>query len=189
MEQAETFDSKGARREMKTLITLAVIIVMAVCGTAAVAADFTCTPQQVGANWMYTVTNNHASLDVVEWCVRWSANDTTNAALSLANFTHADASYISVPSQWFRTDADDEPRCWTDDLAYGGAPIMHGGGQKSFTLAFKPGATLPSLFKVAYVQGSTFMWSDCMSIPEPGSIAILLSGLVGSGLFLRRKSA
>jgi len=178
---------------MKSLVAvLSVIIVLATCG-AAIAADFTCTPSKAGDQWTYTLRNDHPTYDIVEWRLLWNANDTLNEPLAAANFTRANASYIAKPTSWDRSDDPTEPRWWTDDAPYG-QPILHASGaagQKSFTIVYKsPTSTPAPLFKVAYVTGGNFTWSSAMNVvPEPGSIVALLSGLVGSGLFLRRKSA
>lgn len=191
----QIFALKGARREMKTLVTtIVVIIVLAVCGTAALAADFVCTPSKIGDQWTYTLRNNHASYDIVEWRLCWDANDAINAPIAAANFTRANASYIAKPTAWDRSDDPTEPRWWTDDAMWGGQPILRASGaagQKSFTIVYKSPTSVPAgMFKVGYVVSNSFQWSSAMNVvPEPGSIAILLSGLAGTGLFLRRKIA
>lgn len=178
---------------MKTLLTtIAVIIVLAVCATTALAADFVCNVTKSGDQFTYILQNNHATIDIVEWRLLWDANEAVNGPLATANFTRANASYIAKPTAWDRSDDVTEPRWWTDDAMWGGQPIMHNSGaagQKSFTIVYKTPTSVPArLFKVGYVSGGYFQWSDAMNVvPEPGSIAVLLSGLVGTGFFLRRK--
>lgn len=181
---------------MKTLvISITAILILAVLGTAALAVDFVCTRQKIGDQFTYTLKNNSTTVDIVEWRLAWDANDALNAPLAAANFTRADASYISTPAQWFRSDDPTEPRWWTDDLVYGGAPIMKNGGQKSYTIVYKTSSSLEaSLFKVGWAtSGGGFVWSSAMTvdgvppIPEPGTIAVVLSGLAGAGLLFRRR--
>jgi len=169
---------------MKTLVTaLMAIVVMAVCGTA-LAADFVVTQTQVGGNWKYTLQNNHASWDVVEWCLRWSCDDAENDALSALYFNPVDASYISLPANWERAGGT-EPH-FTTYLS--SAAVKHGGNQKDFTIVYKPNAVLPTLFQVGCEQNGQWVgWSDCMPIPEPSSVVALISGLIGSGVLIRRK--
>ncbi len=184
---------------MKTLVsTVAVIVFVIVMGTAVMAADYVCMASKSGDQWTYTVQNNHATYDVVEWHLSWNNDDGLNAPIAADNFTRDDASYLSIPLKWFRTDDQTEPRWYTDDLVMGGAPILHASGvagQKAFTIVYKsPSSTPAPLFKVARMQGTSWIgWTEAMSvggdviIPEPGTIAVMLSGLAGSGLLFRRK--
>lgn len=181
---------------MKSLVTTAVAIaILAVLSTAVFAADFTCNVTKVGNQFTYTLRNNHPTWDVVEWRLCWNNDDALNAPIAAANFTRANESYISLPSSWFRSDDATEPRAWTDDPGLGN-PVLHNsgvGGQKSFTIVYKATNSTPApMFKVATTNsalGNSFNgWTSAINcVPEPSSIAALLSGMIGSGLFLRRK--
>ena len=140
----------------------------------------------VGGNWKYTLQNNHASWDVVEWCLRWSCDDAENESLSAQYLDAAAASYISLPTNWERAGGS-EPHFVTYQST---AAVKHGGNQADFTIKFKPNAVLPGWFQVGYEENGTWVgWSNCMAIPEPSGVAALMGALASAGMLFRRKRA
>ena len=186
---------------MKTItLSIAAIVALGAFASVACAADFEVVATPSGDNWIYEVFNNSTNLTIIDWQVHWSTDPTEDANLCAANFD-PDTGYINLPGNWEAVDDLVEPSFWIDDWFYPAETIDPGESQGGFEVEYEstapagppaPAEVVPTMFQVGYLDtNDDYYRSDLMDmtgIPEPGSIAVMLIGLAGSGLLIRRKT-
>ena len=181
---------------MKTLvITLAAIVALGILAPAAMAVvdPFVMTYTGSVSEWVYKLTNNHATIDVYDFSLHWNPTDWEDDAIQAGNNFNPVTGYKGNPAGW---EVVDGPNPWLGTYTGSGGPgpnpIIHGTSvPDGFKLTYKPNATHPGWFRVSYFQGSDHYYYDMIKItpiPEPAGIAALLSGLVGSGMLFRKRN-
>jgi hypothetical protein len=187
-------------RSMKTLGTaIAIFVTVVVLASASCAALFPATVLETplgGTDYSYKITNNDASRVIVGWQLHWAVDDTADANLSGLNFVPA-TGYLAKPNNWWVLDTDTQPYlpAWIGNVDIFGnftefVPA-NGGFRTPFSVHYT-GSIKPTLFSVYYsdYEGPSDKMNfdgSAGTVPEPGSILVLLSGLAATGLLRRRK--
>jgi len=186
---------------MKTFgIVIAVIVTVGILTSASCAALFPATVVETpsGANYSYKITNNDPSRVIVGWQLHWAVADGADASISALNFNPLSGGYLAKPNtNWYPLDLDTQPYlpAWvgnSDMTGHFTEFVAANGGFKTPFSVHYTGSIKPALFSIYY--SDNYIQSDKMTfaggvptVPEPGSILVLLSGLATTGLFRRKK--
>jgi len=175
-------------KSTKYTVALALVaLVMCTFASAARSADYVVTPQQSGANWIYSIQNNTASRYVVEYYLYWQ-NDIGSAgdnALADANFDET-GGYIGFPTGW------EEVTSYTNHPGFGAIGnsdrVAPGATKGGFEVHYI-GSQLPGYAMITTVTstGDDPQNAFVNVVPEPGSLVALFSGCVACFAAFRRR--
>lgn len=184
---------RGKMRRANLISAIAIVVFFAV--PAAYASDFTLLATPKGSHkWTYTLTNNSATLDVVEWTLHWNPTDwMDDINQGLTNFDSTTGIVTPIPDMWYQVPAVYPWFGTGGDLG----SIKHGGGKKNgFTVKYgtsgNPNPVAPHWFVVWYQSGSNRVASEMIpiteaTVPEPAALLTILSGAIGlCGRFRKR---
>jgi hypothetical protein len=185
---------RGKMRRAYFFTALITVICMAV--PAAHASDFRLLATSQGDHqWTYTLTNNSATIDVVEWTLHWNPTDwMDDINQGLANFDSSTGIVPPIPPMWYQIPAVFP---WFGTGGSTGS-IKHGGGALGgFTVKYgtsgNPNPILPQWFAVWHETGQGRVVSEMMPIteqivPEPGGLLAVALGVLAFAGRLRKRA-